>query len=92
MAAAARRRRSEAAREIGADLVRNGAIVTYRVPGRVAVASGGEVKTLKVADERLDPTVTLRVVPKLAPTAYVSASFRRAGADALLPGRVQLLP
>lgn len=78
------------AREIGADLVQAGALVTYRVPGRVAVASGGEVKTLKVAEERVEPTVSLRVVPKLAPTAYLGASFRRAGGDALLPGRVQL--
>jgi uncharacterized protein (TIGR02231 family) len=81
----------QAAGERGADLVQTGTVVSYRVPGRVAVAATGEVKTLKVAEERVEPTVLLRVVPKLAPVAYLTASFKRAGTDPLLPGGVQLI-
>jgi uncharacterized protein (TIGR02231 family) len=78
----------QSATERLASIDTNGTTVVYTIPGTVQVPSGADVKTLKVTSEQIEPQILERIVPKLAPAAYLTAAFARTAEGALLPGTV----
>ena len=62
----------------------------YAIAGRVAVPSTGEVKRVQIDDMALDPTLTVRTVPKADAKAYLYAKLTTARGTPLLPGSVAL--
>jgi uncharacterized protein (TIGR02231 family) len=58
--------------------------------GRVAVPSTGEMKRVQIDDVALDPTLTVRTVPKADAKAYLYAKLTTARGTPLLPGQVAL--
>jgi len=62
----------------------------YAIAGRVAVPSTGEMKRVHIDDLALDPTLTVRTVPKAEQKAYLYAKLTTARGTPLLPGTVAL--
>jgi len=62
----------------------------YTIAGRVAVPSTGEMKRVQIDDLALDPTLTVRTVPKAEQKAYLYAKLTIARGTPLLPGTVAL--
>jgi uncharacterized protein (TIGR02231 family) len=62
----------------------------YAIAGRVAVPSTGETKRVQVDDMALDPTLTVRTVPKADAKAYLYAKLTTTRGTPLLPGSVAL--
>jgi uncharacterized protein (TIGR02231 family) len=62
----------------------------YAIAGRVAVPSTGEMKRVQIDDMALDPTLTVRTVPKADAKAYLYAKLTTARGTPLLPGQVAL--
>jgi uncharacterized protein (TIGR02231 family) len=62
----------------------------YAIAGRVAVPSTGETKRVQIDDLALDPTLTVRTVPKAEQKAYLYAKLTTARGTPLLPGAVAL--
>jgi uncharacterized protein (TIGR02231 family) len=62
----------------------------YAIAGRVAVPSTGEMKRVQIDDLALDPTLTVRTVPKAEQKAYLYAKLTTARGTPLLPGTVAL--
>src|SRR5262245_1828404 len=62
----------------------------YAIAGRVAVPSTGEMKRVQIDDVALDPTLTVRTVPKAEQKAYLYAKLTTARGTPLLPGAVAL--
>jgi uncharacterized protein (TIGR02231 family) len=62
----------------------------YAIAGRVAVPSTGEMKRVQIDDMALDPTLTVRTVPKAEAKAYLYAKLTIARGTPVLPGAVAL--
>jgi hypothetical protein len=62
----------------------------YSIAGRVAVPSTGEMKRVQIDDMALDPTLTVRTVPKAEAKAYLYAKLTIARGTPVLPGTVAL--
>jgi uncharacterized protein (TIGR02231 family) len=62
----------------------------YAIAGLVAVPSTGEMKRVQIDDLALDPTLTVRTVPKAEQKAYLYAKLTTARGTPLLPGAVAL--
>jgi uncharacterized protein (TIGR02231 family) len=62
----------------------------YAIAGRVAVPSTGEMKRVQIDDLALDPTLTVRTVPKAEQKAYLYAKLTTARGTPVLPGTVSL--
>src|SRR5262245_6605433 len=58
--------------------------------GRVAVPATGEMKRVQIDDMALDPTLTVRTVPKADAKAYLYAKLTIARGTPILPGTVAL--
>ena len=62
----------------------------YAIAGRVAVPSTGEMKRVQIDDMALNPTLTVRTVPKAEAKAYLYAKLTMAAGTPVLPGSVAL--
>ena len=62
----------------------------YAIAGRVAVPSTDEMKRVQIDDMALDPTLTVRTVPKAEAKAYLYAKLTMAAGTPVLPGPVAL--
>jgi uncharacterized protein (TIGR02231 family) len=62
----------------------------YAIAGRVAVPSTNEMKRVQIDDMALDPTLTVRTVPKAEAKAYLYAKLTMAAGTPVLPGQVAL--
>jgi uncharacterized protein (TIGR02231 family) len=62
----------------------------YAIAGRVAVPATGEMKRVQIDDMALDPTLTVRTVPKAEAKAYLYAKLTMAAGTPVLPGPVSL--
>lgn len=62
----------------------------YSIAGRVAVPSTNEMKRVQIDDMALDPTLTVRTVPKAEAKAYLYAKLTMATGTPVLPGPVAL--
>src|SRR5262245_41635656 len=62
----------------------------YAIAGRVAVPATGEMKRVQIDDIALDPTLTVRTVPKAEAKAYLYAKLTIARGTPVLPGAVAL--
>jgi uncharacterized protein (TIGR02231 family) len=62
----------------------------YAIAGRVAVPSTNEMKRVQIDDIALDPTLTVRTVPKAEAKAYLYAKLTMATGTPVLPGQVSL--
>jgi len=62
----------------------------YAIAGRVAVPTTGEMKRVQIDDMALDPTLTVRTVPKAEAKAYLYAKLTIARGTPVLPGAVAL--
>jgi uncharacterized protein (TIGR02231 family) len=62
----------------------------YAIAGRVAVPTTGEMKRVQIDDLALDPTLTVRTVPKAEQKAYLYAKLTTARGTPLLPGTAAL--
>jgi uncharacterized protein (TIGR02231 family) len=62
----------------------------YAIAGRIAVPSTGDMKRVQIDDMALDPTLTVRTVPKAEQKAYLYAKLTMARGTPLLPGTVAL--
>lgn len=62
----------------------------FTVPGKIALPSGNEEKSVRLGSETLEPTLKLKAAPVLDPTAYLEAAFTLKGETPLLAGEVLL--
>jgi uncharacterized protein (TIGR02231 family) len=62
----------------------------YAIAGRVSVPATGEAKRVQIDDVSLDPTLTLRTVPKRDQKAYLYVRIAPARTTPILPGQVAL--
>ncbi len=62
----------------------------YAIAGRVAVPATGEMKRVQIDDMALNPTLTVRTVPKAEAKAYLYAKLTMAAGTPVLPGPVAL--
>jgi len=62
----------------------------YAIPGAVTVDNIGTAKAVQIGKDTLDAALSARAVPKLDPSAYLTASFKLQGDTPLLPGQVML--
>jgi uncharacterized protein (TIGR02231 family) len=62
----------------------------YAIAGRVAVPATGEMKRVQIDDMALNPTLTVRTVPKAEAKAYLYAKLTMAAGTPVLPGSVAL--
>ena len=62
----------------------------YAIAGRSAVPSTGEMKRVQIDDMALDPTLTVRTVPKAEAKAYLYAKLTMTAGTPVLPGPVAL--
>ena len=58
----------------------------YAIPGRVSVDNTGTAKNVRIDTTVIEATLSARAVPKLDPTAYLTAAFTLPGETPLLPG------
>ena len=78
------------AQERVARLETRGFDLVYRIPGRVTITGNGTEKTLKVTTDAIEPSLVVRSVPVLDPTAYLAVRFGNKTGGPILPGTVQL--
>lgn len=62
----------------------------FAVPGRIALPSGREEKSIRLGSDKLEPSLRHKSVPEVDPTAYLEAAFTWQGAAPLLAGEVLL--
>jgi uncharacterized protein (TIGR02231 family) len=80
----------ESASEVRARIEMQVFQAVYAIAGRVAVPSTGEMKRVQIDDLALDPTLTVRTVPKAEQKAYLYAKLTTARGTPVLPGTVSL--
>ena len=78
------------AQEREAEVDASGFQVTFRIPGRVAIATNEGAKSFRITTATIAPELAVRTVPALDPTAFLEAGFKHAEDAPLLPGRVAL--
>lgn len=62
----------------------------FQVPGRVTIAPTGEAKRVRLQEEAIEPSLTVRTVPKLDAKAYLYAKLVAPKGSPLLPGQIAL--
>lgn len=62
----------------------------YQVPGRLDIPATGVVKRVVIGQERAEPELVVRTVPKRTTKAYLYAKFVVPEGAPVLPGRVSL--
>ena len=62
----------------------------YSIAGRVTVPATGEAKRVQIDETSLDPSLTVRTVPKREQKAYLYAKVAMARGTPILPGQVSL--
>jgi uncharacterized protein (TIGR02231 family) len=68
----------------------SGAALTYQIPGRADVPSGGEPRKVTVSAFPLRPELDAVTAPRLEPVAYRRARAKNESPYTLLPGRAQI--
>ncbi len=63
---------------------------SYRVAGKVTLASDGTVRTFALSTRRIEPALVVKTAPALDETAYLEASFVHEEEAPLLAGAVSL--
>jgi uncharacterized protein (TIGR02231 family) len=63
---------------------------TFRIPGKVTLASDGAVKTLRVGAANPTPALSVKTSPSVEEAAYLTARFTIEDETPVLPGRVNL--
>ena len=63
---------------------------SFRIPGRIDVPNDGAQKTFRIGSRALSPELSVKAVPALDDTAYLSAAFINEEEAALLPGQVAI--
>ena len=63
---------------------------SFRIPGRIDVPADGAQKTFRIGSRALSPDLSVKTVPALDDTAYLSAAFVNEEEAALLPGVVAI--
>ncbi len=79
------------AQEAAAQLQASAYAAQFKAPGRVTLASDGARKSFLLGRLVAQPTLALKTVPGVDPTAYVEAHFVDAEDAPILPGEVALL-
>jgi len=62
----------------------------FAVPGRLTIPATGEAKRVQLQENNIEPTLTVRTVPKVDPKAYLYVKFILPKGAPLLPGAVSL--
>lgn len=62
----------------------------FDVPNRLSIPNTGEPKRVLLQDDRMEPALTVRTVPKLDARAYLYAKLTLPKGSPLLPGAVSL--
>ncbi|MCP4779305.1 MAG: DUF4139 domain-containing protein [Hyphomicrobium sp.] len=62
----------------------------FAVPGRLTIPATGEAKRVQLQENNIEPTLTVRSVPKVDPKAYLYVKFILPKGASLLPGAVSL--
>lgn len=62
----------------------------FTVPGRTSIPETGETKRVQLGSETLEPSLTIRTVPKVDAKAYLYAKFNTPKGAPLLPGTASL--
>ena len=62
----------------------------YAIAGRVDIDNSGQSKKVRITSEEVSAKLEDVAVPRLDPTAYLTAAFHLSGADPILPGAVNL--
>lgn len=62
----------------------------FAIPGRIALPSGREEKSIRLGAEKLEPQLRHKATPVVDPTAYLEAGFTWQGAAPILAGEVLL--
>lgn len=78
------------ATSINATIDANAFQAIYGIQGRVTVEQTGEAKRVQIDQSDLDPTLTVRTVPKRGEKAYLYAKLVMPRTSAILPGQVSL--
>lgn len=63
---------------------------SFRIPGKVTLASDGAVKTLRVGAANPTPALSVKTSPSVEEAAYLTARFAIEDETPVLPGRVNL--
>ena len=78
------------AEAVSATIDANAFQALYGIPGRSTVAPTGEAKRVQIDATELDPTLTVRTVPKRDPKAFLYAKLTTPRTTAILAGQVAL--
>ncbi|MGI9403510.1 MAG: mucoidy inhibitor MuiA family protein, partial [Hyphomicrobium sp.] len=62
----------------------------FAVPGRLTIPATGKAKRVQLQENSIEPTLTVRTVPKVDPKAYLYAKLILPKGSPLLPGTVLL--
>ena len=62
----------------------------FVVPGRLTIPATGEAKRVQLRQNNIEPTLTVRTVPKIDPKAYLYVKLILPKGSPLLPGAVSL--
>ena len=62
----------------------------FSVPGRLTIPETGEAKRVQLQENKVEPKLTVRTVPKLDPKAYLYVKLTLPKGSSLLPGAVSL--
>lgn len=62
----------------------------FAVPGRLTIPGTGEAKRVQLQQNNIEPTLTVRTVPKIDPKAYLYVKLVLPNGSPLLPGDVSL--
>ncbi|MGL6181049.1 MAG: DUF4139 domain-containing protein, partial [Aestuariivirga sp.] len=77
-------------KQVEAEVAVAGFQALYAIPGRVSVDNTGTAKNVRIDTTVIEATLSARAVPKLDPTAYLTAAFTLPGETPLLPGTAML--
>jgi uncharacterized protein (TIGR02231 family) len=75
---------------INATIDANAFQALYGIQGRVTIAETGEAKRVQIDQSDIDPTLTIRTVPKRDAKAFLYAKLATPRTTAILPGQVSL--
>ena len=77
-------------RQMQAEIEITGFQALYAIPGRVSIDNTGTAKNVRIDTSEIAAKLTARAVPKLDPSAYLTATFTLNGETPLLPGTAML--
>ena len=78
------------AEQVSAEVEAGAFQASFRIAGKVSLASDGTVRTFPLSSRRVDPTLVVKTAPALDETAYLEASFVHDEEAPLLAGTVSL--